>query len=39
MYNGAAICTFFNSGATYLAAGGFNQMYNFASLTAGAAEC
>jgi hypothetical protein len=29
-YNGAAVGTVFNSGATYLAAGGFNQMYNFA---------
>ena len=29
-YNGAAVGTVFNNGATYLAAGGFNQMYNFA---------
>jgi hypothetical protein len=28
-YNGAAIGTIFNNGATYLAAGGFNQTYNF----------
>jgi trimeric autotransporter adhesin len=32
-YNGAAVGTVFNSGATYLAAGGFNQMYNFAKQT------
>jgi trimeric autotransporter adhesin len=29
-YNGAAVGTVFNGGATYLAAGGFNQMYDFA---------
>ena len=29
-YNGAAVGTVFNNGTTYLAAGGFNQMYNFA---------
>ena len=32
-YNGAAVGTVFNSGATYLAAGGFNQLYNFAKQT------
>ena len=32
-YNGAAVGTVFNNGATYLAAGGFNQMYNFGSQT------
>jgi hypothetical protein len=32
-YNGAAVGTVFNSGATYLAAGGFNQTYNFGSQT------
>ena len=32
-YNGAAVGTVFNNGATYLAAGGFNQMYNFAKQT------
>jgi hypothetical protein len=30
-YNGAAVGTVFNNGATYLAAGSFNQSYNFAS--------
>jgi hypothetical protein len=28
-YNGAAVGTVFNNGATYLAAGNFNQTYNF----------
>ena len=32
-YNGAAVGTVFNNGATYLAAGSFNQMYNFGSQT------
>jgi hypothetical protein len=30
-FNGAAVGTVFNNGATYLAAGGFNQTYNFGS--------
>lgn len=32
-YNGAAVGTVFNNGATYMAAGGFNQSYNFGSQT------
>jgi hypothetical protein len=32
-FNGAAVGTVFNNGATYLAAGNFNQNYNFGSLT------
>lgn len=32
-YNGAAVGTVSNAGATYLAAGGFNQTYNFGSRT------
>jgi hypothetical protein len=32
-YNGAAVGSVFNNGATYMAAGGFNQSYNFASQT------
>jgi hypothetical protein len=32
-FNGAAVGTVFNNGATYLAAGNFNQTYNFGSLT------
>jgi trimeric autotransporter adhesin len=32
-YNGAAVGTVFNNGATYLAAGGLNQTYNFGSLS------
>jgi hypothetical protein len=32
-YNGAAVGTVFNNGATYLAAGAFKQTYNFASQT------
>jgi hypothetical protein len=32
-YNGAAVGTVYNGGATYLAAGGFNQTYNFGSRT------
>ena len=32
-YNGAAVGTVFNNGATYLAAGGFNNTYNFGNNT------
>ena len=32
-FNGAAVGTVFNNGAAYLAAGGFNAMYNFGSRT------
>jgi hypothetical protein len=32
-YNGAAVGTVFNGGATYLAAGSFNQMYDFGRQT------
>jgi hypothetical protein len=32
-YNGAAVGTVYNGGATYLAVGGFNQTYNFGSRT------
>ena len=32
-YNGAAVGTVFNNGASYVAAGGFNQTYNFGSRT------
>jgi len=32
-YNGAAVGTVSNNGATYLAAGGFNQTYNFGTQT------
>ena len=32
-YNGVAVGTVLNNGATYLAGGGFNQTYNFGTLT------
>ena len=32
-FSGAAVGTVFNNGAAYLAAGGFNEMYNFGSRT------
>ncbi|HZT86401.1 MAG TPA: FecR domain-containing protein [Stellaceae bacterium] len=32
-YNGAAVGTVFNNGATYLAAGNFNQTYNFGTMS------
>ena len=32
-YNGAAVGTVYNGGASYLAAGGFNQTYNFGAHT------